>query len=344
MLTREPVHPIVEVTDSKPQTIWASWFMAWQTRLHDLRHSVKGMWRKPLSVQLPQNDRKMAVAHAALLATLLYVCALALLIHFILGHAADGMDNGLRSSLTIEILNPAADQKDWKSTDERLKMVQVELRKLPGIVKAEAVPLTHMRDLLKPWLGEKTSLDNLPLPLLLDVQLDPRATIDKNAILHITNAVPGAVLDDHGQFMGQLVAFGGMLRDISLYVLLLGVAALVLSAYFSAQANFYMNRSMIGILHLIGAEDNAIAQHMGMNILRLMLVSASIALTFLFATLILIVRASAGIDFSFFPNFDIGLLQWLGLIVQWVLLFALAILLCLLAARFTVLQALRKLL
>ncbi|NDE90972.1 MAG: hypothetical protein EB059_07540 [Alphaproteobacteria bacterium] len=152
------------------------------------------------------------------------------------------------------------------------------------------------------------------------------------------------MLDDHGRFMGQLVAFGKSMRDISFTIMLLGITALILCAYFAAQATFYMNRDMIEILHLIGAEDNAIAQHTGMSILRLMLVSSSVALAFMFITLIMVLSNAAGLDFSFFPNFDIGFFDWLLLIVEWGVLFAFATLFCLLAARFTVLQALRRLL
>lgn len=344
MLTREPVTSVVEVTDSTPQTPWAHWFMGWQHKIADMQQSLKGMMRKPMAVQLPTNDRKMSVALAILLATLLFVSALALLIHFVLGHAADGMDTGIRSSMTVEILSATSEQRDWKSADDRLKQVQTALRKLPGVTKAEPVPLNHMRDLLKPWLGEKITLDGLPLPLLLDVQLDPKATIDKNAIGKIIADVPGTTLDDHGRFMGQLVAFGQSMRNISLTIIVLSVGALILSAYFAAQATFYMNRDMIEILHLIGAEDNAIAQHTGMSILRLMLVSCSVALAFLFITLILIVKSAAGLDFSMFPNFDIGFFDWIALILEWGILFCASILFCLLAARFTVLQALRRLL
>ncbi len=344
MLTREPVTSLVEVTDDTPQTMWASWFLGWQQKLSDMRQSVSGITRKPMVVQLPTNDRKMSFALAALLATLLYVCALALLIHFVLGHAADGMDTGIRSSMTVEILSPSSQQSDWKSAEERLKQVQERVRKLPGVIKAEAVPLGHMRDLLKPWLGEKITLDGLSLPLLLDVQLNPHATIDKNALAKIIADVPGAMLDDHGRFMGQLVAFGQSMRNISLSVILISIFALVLSSYFAAQATFYMNRDMIEILHLIGAEDNAIAQHTGMSILRLMLVSCCVALIFLFTTLILIVKSSAGLDMSLFPNFDIGFFEWIALILEWGILFCAALLFCLLAARFTVLQALRRLL
>ncbi|MBY0427631.1 MAG: hypothetical protein K2Q32_00250, partial [Alphaproteobacteria bacterium] len=183
-----------------------------------------------------------------------------------------------------------------------------------------------------------------PIPLLLDVQLDPHARVDKNALNKIIADVPGTILDDHGQFMGQLVAFGQSMRNISLSVILISILALVLSSYFAAQATFYMNRDMIEILHLIGAEDNAIAQHTGMSILRLMLVSCSVALVFLFVTLILMLKSASGLDVSLFPNFDIGFFEWIALILEWGILFCAALLFCLLAARFTVLRALRRLL
>lgn len=344
MLTREPVTSVVEVSEHKPQSPWAIWFLGWQHRMADMRQSLRGILRKPVAVQLPHNDRTMSVALSILLATLLYVSALALLVHFILGHAADGMDTSIRSSMTVEILNATSEQNEWKSAPERLKQVQTALRNLPGVARAEPVPLGHMRDLLKPWLGEKISLDGLSLPLLLDVQLDPRATIDKNALNKAISEVPGAILDDHGAFMGHLALFGQSLRDLSLGITLLGIGALILCVYFAAQATFYMNRDMIEILHLIGAEDNAIAQHTGMGILRLMLVSCSLALMFLLITLIVMIKYASGLDVSMLPNFNIGFFDWIALILEWGILFCAALLFCLLAARFTVLQALRRLL
>ncbi len=349
MLTREPATSLVEVTDSKPQTIWASWFLSWQHKLADMRQTMRGMLRKPLVVQLPNNDNNMSIALAALLATLLYICALALLAHFVLGHAANGMDTGIRSSMTVEILSAGSEQRDWKSSQERLDIVQNRMIKVPGILKAEPVPLSHMRDLLKPWLGEtiageKIALDGLPLPLLLDVRLDPRATIDKNALNALIKDVPGVILDDHAQFMGQLIGFGQSMRSISLCVIFISISALVLSVYFAAQATFYMNRDMIELLHLTGAEDNAIAQHTGMSILRLMIVSCSVALAFLFITLILLLNSASGLDVSLFPNFNIGFFEWVALVLEWGILFCAALFLCLAAARFTVLRALRRLL
>ncbi|NDE91412.1 MAG: hypothetical protein EB059_09830, partial [Alphaproteobacteria bacterium] len=140
MLTREPVNSLVEITETQARPLWATWLTSWQSKLHDAKQSIHGLLRKPMAVQLPTNDRKMSIALAAMLATLLYVCALALLVHFVLGHAADGMDTGIRSSMTVEILSATSEQKDWKSAEERLKLVQERLRKLPGVIKAENVP------------------------------------------------------------------------------------------------------------------------------------------------------------------------------------------------------------
>lgn len=334
MLVRQPLLPQPAPQEEEP-------FFARFS--HSALQTLKGFLRNPLRVSLPHNDPVMAGALAALLGVMLYVAALALLGHYVLSHAASAMDNGLQGALTIEIAPAAEAQKDWKSAEERASAAQEKLKGLSGIKHVARVPEAQMAALLSPWLGENKTLRGLPLPLLLDVGLDERATIDRGALTKALEGIPGVTLDDHGRFLTELTSFADALRITASVIVAISLVGLVLAAYFSAQATYYINRDMIEILHMIGAEDSAIAGYTGTAILRLALFAACVALGLSLLTLMALLLAQQGMDFSFLPSLHFSFLDWIVLLLQWLLLLVAAIGACLMAARFTVLASLSRL-
>jgi cell division transport system permease protein len=310
----------------------------------DVAEAFRGAWRDPLAINLPPGDRPMALAHTALLAVMLYVAALALFGHFVLTRMAEGMDGSLATSLTVEILPATAAQKNWASADDRAREATGRLRAIPGVTSVTPVPAARMVELLKPWIGDKAALADLPMPQLLDVQLQRGAIVDHSALEKALEPVPGTAIDDHGRFLQDLKGFSASLRHLAFYITLLAFGALLLSAFFAAAASFQINRDMIELLHLMGAQDNAIAQHSGMATLRLAAIASAAALGLALLTLIALSASSSGIDLSLLPSLDFGFSDWLLLALQWLLLFLFAPACCLLAARFTVLASLRRLL
>lgn len=348
MLTREPIIPDA-TADAEPKT--AQVMKTLKHWLSDMRHSMDGLNKRALHVTLPGGDGRMAYALTGLMAVMLYVCAMALLAHFVLSHVASGFDSNLRGSVTLEILpdNGArvnADKNEQKTEDARVKQVEERLQKLSGVQHVERLAQTKIAQLLQPWLGNNATINQLPLPILLDVRLDKSngATVSQNTLQKALEGLPGIVIDDHASMMQDLSVFVTTLEGLALYVALAGLAALALTAYFAAQATFYINRELIEILHLIGAEDSAIAQHTGLYVLRLALMAAIMALAAAFLTLIGLWVSGHGMDLSFLPNFEISFLSWIGLVMQWAVLMGLSIVLCLLTSRLTVLRALRNLL
>lgn len=334
MLVREPLLPHEQ---SREKDFDARAFF------QSLLQSLKGFLKNPLRVSLPHNDPLMAGALAALLGVMLYVAALALLAHFVLSHAAETLDSGLSNAMTIEILPASATQKDWKSVSDRASDAQQKLRAIPGVKAVTPLAEARVAALLAPWLGNEAAIKTLPLPLLLDVQLDARATIDRAAIEKAVEGINGVAVDDHGKFLSELKSFANALRATAFYIVILSLSGLILAAYFAAQATYYINREMIEILHLIGAEDGAIAQYTGMAILRLALLAACTALGLSLLTLMVLMFAQKGMDFSFLPSLRFSFLDWMLLLLEWVLLLIGALAACLIAARFTVLASLSRL-
>ncbi len=340
MLTREqlpfPIHDLPKRRDEWLRKIFG--------HLADLRTSLSGGLRDPMHVQLPQSDVRMNVALAALLAVMLYVAAISLMAHHVLTHVAHGLDRSLQSRVTYEILPDTTRPDDRAGMESRAKNLIESLKKIPGITRASIIDRTHIGALLEPWLGPRLGLDQLPLPVLVDVQLDAAQPPAPNLLERAALAFPGVTLDNHAEFQSDLARFVSATRNLALYVLLLALMALTFTSYFSAQATFHMNREAIELLHLIGADDKAVAQHMGIAVLRVAVMAAGAAMALAFITLLALWMASYRLDLSIFPSLSFTAFDWLWLAVLWLIMILGAILACLLAARFTVLRALRRLL
>lgn len=312
-------------------------------RLTDVLRSLAGLFVNPLHVGLPQHDRRMELALAGLLAVMLYISAIALLAAFILGHAAQGLDRDLNVSLTVEIESPTAENR-LPGADDRAKRVMALLYKVQGVRKIRIIGDQEARSLIKPWLGAGAFLPDLPLPRLLDIELEKGEASTRHAIDKALEGLPGVTLNDHAVFLKELAEFSSALRGVAAAVVALAMLALFLAVFFAARSHFAINREMIEILHLMGSEDSSIAQHSGLAILRLLLLAAALALIFSFFTLFALIAAGGSIHFSLLPHFSIGFAGWAGLTGAWLVLFASAIVLGMLAAHLSVLRALRRVL
>ncbi|MBI3418709.1 MAG: hypothetical protein HY053_01050 [Proteobacteria bacterium] len=196
--------------------------------------------------------------------------------------------------------------------------------------------------LLSPWLGSATPPADLPLPALVDVELTGKSPASKEALARAAAGVPGVMMDDHAAFESALFRTARGFQFTALSVLVLGFAALILTAAFAAEAHFRINQDTIEILHLIGARDDAIARHMGLAVLRLSLGAAGAALMAALLTVGALQLCMQGLDLSFFPNFAMGFWGFFGIAFEWILAGMLAAALCFLAAHRTVLRALQR--
>ena len=78
-------------------------------------------------------------------------------------------------------------------------------RETPGVVAAEPFSLGQSERLLEPWLGSGLDLAELPVPRLIELQLDPESPPDLDRLrTRLRDAVPGASLDDHAQWLARL--------------------------------------------------------------------------------------------------------------------------------------------
>jgi cell division transport system permease protein len=133
-------------------------------------------------------------------------------------------------------------------------------RRTPGVADARSLTREETGRLLEPWLGRNVDLGSLPLPRLIVVRLDGKTAPDLPEMRRALDArVAGATLDDHRTWSARLASISDAIIIAGTALLILVVLATMLSVSFATRGAVATNRSVVEVLHFIGARDSYIA-------------------------------------------------------------------------------------
>jgi cell division transport system permease protein len=151
----------------------------------------------------------------------------------------------------------------------RIEVVLASLRQTPGVVSAHLLDAAETGRLLEPWLGPSVPLDRLPLPRLVDLQIDPAAAIDFTALRQkLTSVAPGATLDESRPGFDAWRRAASRI-EIGLAAVVVALAFLtVLSVVLIVHAGLAVHRNLVELLHLLGAADGDVARQFQVQALR----------------------------------------------------------------------------
>jgi cell division transport system permease protein len=204
-------------------------------------------------------------------------------------------------------------------------------RALPGIVEVRPYSKDESAKLLEPWLGSGLSLDQLPVPRLIVVRISSDPAPDLSQLRkQLAEQAPGAALDDHRGWIGRMRAMAGSAVVAGIGILILMIAATVLSVTFATRGAMATNKTVIEVLHFVGAKNGFIAGHFQRHFLLLGLQGGSIgggAAIVLFALAGGVSRwfsGTAGGDqtSAMFGSFSIGMTGYIAMLCQVVLIAA----------------------
>jgi cell division transport system permease protein len=161
----------------------------------------------------------------------------------------------LESSITIQI-RPVPEREPQADAEEAARIAMT----LPGIIGAIAHDRAHAEALLAPWLGEGNLPADLPLPLIVEVELDPVQPAPGGALQAALDAAGlTASVDDNSRWAGAVrrAARTAQTLGLAMMFLLGGAAAAVVA--FAARASLAARVNVIDALHICGAEDRFVA-------------------------------------------------------------------------------------
>jgi len=241
--------------------------------------SARILVRTPLDIAFARDSTGLLLA--AMAALLAYLAAFGGFVLVLLGDDIRDWNVSLSNSLTLQL--PA------ETSSARLEMTLALLHQTPGMAAARILEPAETARLLEPWLGPAAVTETLPVPRLVDILIEPGTTVDIADLRQkLASIVPGMQLDDHGASLGahRRAALGLAI----LVAVGLAVVAVLAVALTMALTNLCLavHRATVELLHLLGADDVAIAGPVQMTALRDGLVGGAIgvgaALFTLFAT------------------------------------------------------------
>ncbi|MEP3072313.1 hypothetical protein [Maricaulis sp.] len=206
----------------------------------------------------------------------------------------------LESSLTIQIR--PVDERDTTADAEAAAEIA---RSMDGVRDATARTREHALALLRPWLGEGNLPDDLPLPLMVEVELESEtvraASFQPEALqARLDEAGLAATVDDHSRWAAAVrrAATTAQTLGLALLALVAGAAAAVVA--FAARASLAARVDVIDALHLCGAEDRFIAGLFQRRFFMLGLKSGAAGAIFAGLVSILVSIGGSPADMAFF--------------------------------------------
>jgi len=156
---------------------------------------------------------------------------------FLVSASAAEWQSDISREITFQV-RPEAGQNFEEQVERAIEIA----RELPGIGEVRPYSAEESARLLEPWLGSGAALQDLPVPRIIVVRLMPNTTADLPQLRKLlSERVAGASLDDHRAWMDRMRAMANTTIWVGIGVLLLMIAATMLSVAFATQ--FYLVRA-----------------------------------------------------------------------------------------------------
>lgn len=233
------------------------------------------------------------------LGAMVFLATLALAGALALGSVVETWRQNVSSRLTVQIAAQGA-----TPLAQRLAAAEATLVQTPGVKTVRVLEREAVAAMLKPWLGDTAHGDALPLPGVIDVELDRGQAISVEALAaRLEQSVPGAKLDDPKPWLERLVRLARVLQALGAgTVLIVGMAAIAL-VVFATRASLATRQGTIEVLHLIGAEDAYVARQFQRHISRLALAGGAIGWGLAIVMLLLLRLLAANVGQGLLPDF-----------------------------------------
>ena len=270
------------------------------------------------------------------IAIMMALTVLATAAGIVLGKAARGLGDDLAGRVTVQIIvpNPAL-----RSAETRAAVAAAT--RLSAVDTVRVVPEAELQGLVAPWLGDEALDGDLPVPALIEVMLKRQRPEDMEALTKaVQGAAPGARVDADAEWLAPLANLLNSLKWLAAALVALMALATAAAVVLAARAALNTHRATIDVLHLLGANDVQVARLFQRRTALDALFGGILGLIVALAAMVLVGNRMRALGSGLLGTAGLG---WDG----WLILFALplaGVALAMLAARLTVIAALRRML
>ena len=275
-----------------------------------------------------------ARAMTGVLAVMLFLLVLAAAVGLATLHATAALDRQLAGRLTVQVLDGEPARRDAAAA-----RVLAVLRGLPAVTRATPVGQAELARLLRPWLGEEAGDAGLPVPALIDVDLADAgdATVARvaTAVRRVSSA---ASVDRHERWMSPVGAFMRLVGGLAAALVALMAAAAAAVVVLAARAGLETHRATVEVMHMLGSTDLQVARLFQRRLALDAGLGGGAGAAAALAVVWLLGAQAAALGSELLGGASLQAVDWLALAALPVLFVGLATL----AARWTIVRALRK--
>ena len=184
---------------------------------------------------------------------------------FLVSASAAEWQSEVASEITVQVRPQAG-----RDLDRDVTAAAEAMRTQPGIVQVKPFSKDDSAKLLEPWLGSGLSIEQLPVPRVVVARVQPGTTLDLAGLRRaVTQVAPSASVDDHRAWIERMRSMTGATVFAGIGILVLVIAATIISVSFATRGAMEANRPIVEVLHFVGAGDRYIANHFLRHFLRL---------------------------------------------------------------------------
>jgi cell division transport system permease protein len=243
-----------------------------------------------------------------LVMVLVFMAAIAATVHSYTNGLLTHWNKSVVGTLTVQI------PPDVTGATDPVQVVLGALKSHPAVASAKLIPRTKVLELLEPWLGSGPGVSDLPLPTLIDVQLNDNGPEAGLAVTNaVTTAFPGAVVDDHRVWLSRLTGLAAGVGIVALVLMAMIAVALALTVIFATRASLAEFVHVIEVLHLVGAKDDYIAGQFARRALMQGLIGGAFGLLLYAPTLGVLAWLGARVQHGMLPDVSLPIGHWVTL-------------------------------
>jgi cell division transport system permease protein len=196
------------------------------------------------------DDARAMRAMRWIMAIMLFLTVLAAALGLSTWRAARSLDAELSGRLTVQLVDG-----DRAAADRLIG----RLRRVPAVTGVDEVDRARLAELLEPWLGEAGLDADLPMPLMIDIDLADTTAIAPVERL-VRQVAPDALIDRHARWLAPVRGFIGTLAALAGSLVLLVAGATTFVVLLAARAGLDTHADTIDVLHMLGSTDTQVAR------------------------------------------------------------------------------------
>ncbi len=254
-----------------------------------------------------------------------------------LRNLAENARADLAAAVTVQVIEP--------NPDLRAERGAATVKVLQGIDLVRAVRLVpegELAALLEPWLGAGATSGDVPIPVLVDVELTRTASPTEIAAIEtaLADKIPGARVDAQSDWLRPVYRALSALQWLALGLIALVALATAAAVWLASRNALAQHRETVEIIHLLGGTDSQITRIFLATVLREAAFGAAVGTALGLAAVWLLGQQFAALDSGMAGGGALLTADWLAIAAVPLA----GVLLALATARLTIALALKSML